>query len=87
MRYDGMGIVLVVLSTLFLLVRSVKGALVLLGFADTALVVVRRRMTRRASGTYSMSAIFLSLEMDHTVQAGEACASTLIAVRIEFFLR
>lgn len=33
-----------------------------------------------------MGAIFVSLEMNHTIQTGERCATALIAMRIEFFL-
>lgn len=35
--YDGFGIVLIVLSALLLLLRSIEGALVFLRFANTAL--------------------------------------------------
>lgn len=40
-----------------------------------------------ASGTYCMGAIFHSLKMNHTIEAGKGCAATLVTMTVEFLLR
>lgn len=69
----GLTVVVVVLS-LFLLLRSIQGSLVLLGLADTALpasVLVYGRVVcwQVETGTYSVGSVFSPLKMHHAIQA------------------